>query len=643
MTDFLVHTGGEYSGAGLLDLLKQPYGPRAPEGRAFDFAWGSVAVLRENASRGTNILAGSDAMLAWIGDLVGATSDGWLEALMSRLGELQNAGDRTPVSLAADGMFERLNGAFAIVRADPAGFSIVTDPMSFTQVFAGKNVKNEVVAFGTHADLVAALTGTSEAMDPVSIAEHLLAGHCTYPHTMYRHVTELSPGSVHCRTRNGGGEPVLRCLPYWSPPPEQRDGYDAAALSLSLRQAFVSAVQDRCGHRTVAVALSGGLDSRLIMAAVTPERECLAFTLCDELNREARTAQKVAAAYGRPWLPLLRRKDYVADHLVDVARFVGFECEFVHAHLFGFADTIARRTDAIFTGDLSDTFLRAYTAKDFVCCKRWAGLRPDSYRKCPFEYARLPDFDSRLVRRDIVEAALERRRAFSEHNADPQRGSLSEWLKIYPFRQWREVAVWAAQRRVLPLKLAGADRRLLDFAFRCPIELKLGNQIFLRAAGGLYGPGLRIPSANDGVRPCSGHWWRLAQRVVRKSEDKAVDVLERLGRKPRIQHSWHDYPACWRESRRLEELREEYGANLDRLDGLLFHGRGRSLVGDKRLNWYPGFRLLHLAVWLGLTKEYAGLCRRPKPADVPSILSSAPGTSHVVEGVRDAQTPASAV
>jgi hypothetical protein len=437
---------------------------------------------------------------------------------------------------------------------------------------------------------------------------------------MYRHVTELSPGAVHRRTRREDGAAVLRSRPYWSPPREERAGRDAAALAQRLRQAFISAVQDRCQHETVSVALSGGLDSRLVLAAIPQERECLAFTLCDELNREARTARRVAAAYRRPWLPLYRRKDYVADNLVAITRFIGFECEFVHAHLFGFADIIASRTDALFTGDMSDTLLRAYTAKDFALRQRWAGLLPGSYCKRAFPYACPPALDTSFLRSDVVEGMIERRNTFSAQNADDQRGSLNEWLKIYPYRQWQEVATWAAQRRVLPLCLPNADRRLLDFAFRCPIELKLGNEIFLRAAQGIYGPGLRIRSANDGVRPCSGHWWRLVQRAVRKSEDGIGDVLERLGRKRKVQHSWHDYPAYWDRSPGLGRLREEYGANLERFDGLLFSGPGPRLLNDRGLAWEVSFRLLQMATWLDLMKDYRVQRERPGQVEIRRVL-----------------------
>jgi hypothetical protein len=123
-------------------------------------------------------------------------------------------------------------------------------------------------------------------------------------------------------------------------------------------------------------------------------------------------------------------------------------------------------------------------------------------------------------------------------------------------------------------------------------------------AKGILGDGLRIPSANNGVRPCSGHWSRLLQRGVRKFQDRTGRVLEKMGKKPVIQHSWHDYQNYWKESRKIEELREEYGSNLDSFDGVLFKESGRRLLNDKNTNWQYGFCLLQLAVWRGIIKEY---------------------------------------
>jgi hypothetical protein len=91
---------------------------------------------------------------------------------------------------------------------------------------------------------------------------------------------------------------------------------------------------------------------------------------------------------------------------------------------------------------------------------------------------------------------------------------------------------------------------------------------------------------------------------VRKLRDGTAAALEKLGREPRIEHSWHDYQRQWQGSLALETLRDRYGAHLDRFDGLLFRSGGRALLRDKEVFWEHGLRLLQFAVWLGVVEEY---------------------------------------
>ncbi len=540
-----------------------------------------------------------------MGDLVRDVSERFVHDLAARLAHLKNCRAEECPSLEHDALLNQINGTFGLIFVDQSGFSIVTDPLGFTQVFVGRNRAGCATAFGTHADIVAVLGDGCGSVDVISLAEFLRKGYCTFSNTMYANVTELKPGSVYFMQWSEGQAARSGCLSYWYPPAEVRTGYDEDELAERLRETLLVSIRNRCNSGTIGVALSGGLDSRMVMAGVPEAVECIGLTMCDTHNREARVAQRVAAAYQRPWVALLRQQDYIAESLVDPIRFVGCECDVLHAHLFGFADVICDKVDTILTGDLSDTLLRAHCASDYDYRHRLGGLLPRRYERVAFDHlCWSPDlWDESLT--DEVRAGMDaRRRQFYRDNAAQQRGSRAEWLKVYPFRHWIEVAIWAAQRRRLPIRLVFADRALLDFAFTCPIEAKLGNRVFLKAANDLLGPGRLIPCANDGVRPGSGHWFRLAQRAARKSQDWGVRVLERLGKSLVIQHSWHDYEKYWRQSAGIRGLRDKYGANLDRLDGVLFKEKGRALLEDEQTPWEAGFRLLQIAIWLDVVEEY---------------------------------------
>jgi hypothetical protein len=205
---------------------------------------------------------------------------------------------------------------------------------------------------------------------------------------------------------------------------------------------------------------------------------------------------------------------------------------------------------------------------------------------------------------ELLGRLRERRQQTFDAFADRQRGSVAEWMEIYPFTQDPTVGYWPAERRTLPVRLVAMDRRALDFSFRCPIEYKLGSRLYKKAACKIYGKGNRIPNANDGVRPDSGHVSRLAQRAAHEFKRRGTRLLGQLRGQQHVPHSWHDYPWYWRESAKLKQSCQQYGPNLDEFDGTLIAGKGRDLLTNGELSWDNGFRLLQLAVWRDLTRGY---------------------------------------
>ena len=173
-----------------------------------------------------------------------------------------------------------------------------------------------------------------------------------------------------------------------------------------------------------------------------------------------------------------------------------------------------------------------------------------------------------------------------------------------------DTANWFSDRKILPVQLVGFDRRLLDFSFKCPIELKLDNKIFLKAAMKNYGPGARIKCANDGVRPGSSHISRLRQRAIRKIQDRIIHLFEKLGKTSKFQHSWSDYQKYWSQSNKVKSLINEYGVNLDQFDGCLFNKCGKDLLKSDNIHWRNAFRLLQVAVWKGIIEDYRRQLRK---------------------------------
>jgi len=606
LCDFLFSLNKNLSGKDLLTLIKKPYNIHAPEGQCFDYKWGSLAVLEDHLASNKNIIKNEATIFAWIGDIVTDMSDRFTKLFSERLTSLQGEQDDKCTSLQTDELFGKLNGAFAIISADAGGFCIVTDPLNFTMVYVGKNTRGEILSFGTHPDLVASVSDERLHIDMISVGEFLSSGTPIFPNTMYENVKELNPGRFYYVTFKDGRAQVKE-LVYWSPPEELRRCYDDNKLAKELQDILLSVVRDRCiGLKKVGVLLSGGLDSRLVMAAVPETVDCIGLTFCNQLNRETRIAKRVAECYNREWFPLFREKDFLGKYLIDTTKLVGCEFDWVHAHSVGFVEEIAKfNLDAVLGGVQFDVYLKAYFADDWFCKKRMRGLLTDRYMRKSYSYAdNTKIFWRQNLRKNIIEQMNLRRKRNYEENIDLGRGSIAEWLTSYVFSQDGTVAFWPVERRKLPTRLVAMDRRLLDFSFKCPIELKLGGKIFDKAAKNIYGAGARIPNANNGVRPSSRHWSRLVQRAIRKVQNRTTIVRQKFGKKAQIQHSWHDYQKYWQESGVLSQLIQDYGKNLEEFDGQVFANYGQELLKCRNIYWCDGFRLLQLAVWRNIIDSY---------------------------------------
>jgi hypothetical protein len=605
MSDFLVSLNKRHKGTDLLDLVRKPYSARVRDGHHFSFPWGAIAVLSD-PNYSNNVIREDGLVCCWVGDLIMPAFQRSLTALIEAITRRDKPVAGKKSDLGADRSFEVLNGAFAMIVADHQKLSFVTSPLDFTPVFVAEGGHGEPVAFGTHPDLVACLARALDQVDPVSVGEFMNTGTPSFPHTMYKSVRQLRGGSVYCLELRANRIMSIDEHTYWRPPQEIREGYSESELAEELKCSFLSAVRDRCRGRKVGVLLSGGLDSRLIMASVPSDVECVGLTFCDYINREARTAQRVAECYCRDWHPLFRDNEYIGNNIIGTVRFTGGEYDWIHAHAAGFEREIdGCGLDTVFDGAWIGCFLRAPLADDWVRMARWGGMLPAEYQRRAFDYVnRITPFFLQNAQEPLLAEVRARRRVFFEKTFETGRGSPAEWLEVNPITQRPEVSAWFFNRRVFPAKGVAMDRRLLDFAFKCPIELKLGNRVFLRAAVSVYKSGASIPNANDGVRPGTGHWWRLVQRIMRKSQDGASGLLTRFGKETKIQHSWHDYQAYWGQSARLGALIEEYGRNLEQFDGIVFASHVLDLLKCKDIRWQDGLRLLQLAIWRGLVQNY---------------------------------------
>lgn len=621
MSDFLISLSPQLADRDLLGLARAPY-RTPPTGELLDHAWGAVAVLHDPVQLQRNVHRCRSGTLAVVGDLLLPAAAEFPEKLLRRAGELRDTDTSRQSGLWTDGEFERLNGAFALLLADKQGPAVVTDPLGSVQVYSGYDHAGNLVAIGTHPDLVALLARGESEPDPVSVFEFLNGGTPCFPHTLHAHVKELAPGCVHLVAWKGERQAVIRSHTYWPFP----DEFDAPPreedLARQLAEAFTTAVRERCSDRKVGVTLSGGLDSRLVMAAVPTGTTCIGLTFLDVVNREARTAQEVARCYGREWMPLTRDPEFIARTALDTVKFTGCEGDWVDAHGVGFTDDFARHgLGAVLTGLLMNNNIRGYYAADMRRVARGGGLLPPRFEFIPYDYpTAIKPFHRCLFPVGLQEASVERRRAFLKEHPGLKRESKAEWLSGYPFSQASDNTIWVAERRTTPIRLPAMDRRFLDIACRMPMSLKAQGRVFQRMAVQILGKGVRIRNANDGVRPGSSHVSALAQKAMRRTENLGRRLLQSLGVQLPVPHSWHDYQRYWQESAGLRTLATEHGRHLKELEGAVFGSDPTVLLHDRTLPWKYGFRLTQLAIWQSILAIYRRAASRATVAGCASSL-----------------------
>jgi hypothetical protein len=96
----------------------------------------------------------------------------------------------------------------------------------------------------------------------------------------------------------------------------------------------------------------------------------------------------------------------------------------------------------------------------------------------------------------------------------------------------------------------------------------------------------------------------LLQRSLRKARNFGRQALHSVGVKNQVPHSWHDYQEYWLGSALLQELRRQHASNLLEFEGSVFVSNPESLMERKDLPWRTGYRLLQLAIWLSIFRQY---------------------------------------
>lgn len=193
----------------------------------------------------------------------------------------------------------RVDGFFGLAVRSPAAVLACADKTRSWPLFhAGAG---NALRVSNDARALAAAAGLA-GVDSLSALELAMAGYVTGPDTLRAGLSQLQAGECLVLDKAADSSRAHRYYCYHPRPEEAPEEDLLGALAAATRAACVRALE-LAGDRPVWVPLSGGLDSRLILAMFA-DLGCArlqAFSYGPPGNHEARIARRAAERLGAPW------------------------------------------------------------------------------------------------------------------------------------------------------------------------------------------------------------------------------------------------------------------------------------------------------------------------------------------------------
>ncbi len=483
--------------------------------------------------------------------------DGFLSAVASRW-----------LDTAADALWHSLSGVFVVGRCDDHGLTLLTDPMGVRPAYVAADERGQLVAAGSHIDTVAQLSGRQTSFDLTSIAELLIFSSVTYPFTTRQGISELPPASISSFSATPSGVRLTTAV-VWEPrETEPSDSEDFCAELVHAMRVAAHEMTD--GVESVGFTLSGGRDSRAILAALPEDKREGAVTFVTRHNRESTIAQKVAAAAGVPHFFAERPVDFY-EHLMERTVALQGSEQRGQAHGLCVPDTqLDQRFDLIVSGQLADTFLKDHFMPGWLRARtvpsalervrRWlggGGSRPPANGIGTVAWL---EHHGSLVhlRPEFVERVRERHANRLAEVARVRPISGAEWVGIWPAsRRYSAASHVQGNSRTFASDVLYAHRSIIDVAVRMPLRLRVGGALANQAFQRLYGPLAAIEDANTGLPADAGD---RAERQAQKQRERSGAAAEFRRLSP-SDAPWNDVQSSWADMKMMQQ-RSAYWAAL---------------------------------------------------------------------------------
>ena len=445
---------------------------------------------------------------------------------------------------AASDISPRLSGMFAIFEFNDDGVSVLSDQMGFRPVYIARAEDGRLLGMGTHVESLAHACGLSSDIDLVSLAEMFTHNHISFPYTTRRSIRELEPCSI-TSVQPGSSKVESRVL--WEPTEPERFPDESQARSM-LRSALLQAGDDLTrGTERAAVLLSGGMDSRAVLASIPEGRVCTALTYVTRENRETRIAGQVARAKGVDQMLVERGEDYFPELIARGLALLGMELR-GNCHGMCLSDRgLCDRFDVVIGGQLSDTLLKdhfmPFQKRDTLrrvrflqrCKRALLGKRPPRPAG-PGHTTGRALLEQELVP-EIAKAVRERRSLRLEQVQRVRPTTADEWHRFWPCSRQDDSAHTLGNSRLMCSDTLFAHRSIVEASSmldpRWRVDGWLADEVFLE----LCGPLAEIDNANTGL-PANAKRSAVSRAAKQAKKNPGHSSGEAKGDWNNVQTSW---------------------------------------------------------------------------------------------------------
>lgn len=428
-----------------------------------------------------------------------------------------------------DDFAARLNGAFVIALWDrrTRKLCVVSDRLGLFPIYYAAAKGGLLFASGVRALL--GESGIRHKVDKIAMAEFLTFDHALGQRSPLSDVQLLPQGTI-LSARQGN----IRLKTYWRPTfcrgyPVRQDADYSDELIALLRQAVR---RQQPGTQSAAVLLSGGLDSRSLLAALAeiPNPGLSSITWGTPGNDDERYARESARLAGIPHRSVALPSDWLLHLARKGAGLTGGLGNLLNLHALAVAEPAGEQAAILYKGFLGDAMfgfgMRPRHWADYDDTTRILA-HLEAYRDydvLTFDFPRHAALFTPGFRRAIGEGILEDYRAAMEAADSPQLSDQRLYLDLTQRVPRMTINGVEGVRDRAAARMPFADNDLLDFSLRVPPGLRYGRQVMVQGFIRAFPSYAQIPFTPSGLPLMA-----CARDVVRRGTIWAQWHLRRVG------------------------------------------------------------------------------------------------------------------